>query len=133
MAKKLPALTTDAEAIEFIENADLSQHELSGFIPCAEFFARVDAERKLTPITIRLPVSVVEKFKARAKATGVPYQRLMRATLETAKRGQSQAISEPQAFRRGSSQVCLSPFTPCEALDSNGWRLRRRRTAYTIR
>jgi predicted DNA binding CopG/RHH family protein len=85
MAKKLPALTTDAEAIEFIENADLSEHELSGFIPSAEFFARVDAERKLTPVTIRLPVAVVEKFKARAKATGVPYQRLMRATLETAK------------------------------------------------
>jgi predicted DNA binding CopG/RHH family protein len=71
MAKKLPDLTTDAEAIEFIENADLSEHELSGFIPSAEFFARVDAERKLTPVTIRLP--------------GVPYQRLMRATLETAK------------------------------------------------
>jgi predicted DNA binding CopG/RHH family protein len=45
----------------------------------------VDAERKLTPVTIRLPVAVVEKFKARAKETGIPYQRLMRATLETAK------------------------------------------------
>jgi len=82
MAKKLPVLTTDAEAVEFIENADLSEHDLSGFIPSAEFFARVDAERKLTPVTIRLPVA---KFKARAKATGVPYQRLMRVTLETAK------------------------------------------------
>ncbi len=85
MAKKLPVLTTDAEAIEFIDKADLSEHDLGGFIPSAEFFARVDAERKLTPVTIRLPVAVVEKFKARAKATGVPYQRLMRATLETAK------------------------------------------------
>ncbi len=85
MAKKLPDLTTDAEAIEFIEKADLSEHDLGGFIPSAEFFARVDAERKLTPVTIRLPIAVVEKFKARAKETGVPYQRLMRATLETAK------------------------------------------------
>jgi len=35
MAKKLPVLTTDAEAVEFIENADLSEHDLSGFIPSA--------------------------------------------------------------------------------------------------
>jgi predicted DNA binding CopG/RHH family protein len=58
---------------------------LSGFIPSAEFFARVDAERKMAPVTIGLPIAVVEKFKARAKETGVPYQRLMRATLVTAK------------------------------------------------
>jgi predicted DNA binding CopG/RHH family protein len=34
----------------------------------------------MTPVTIRLPVAVVEKFKARAKATSVPYERLMCAT-----------------------------------------------------
>jgi hypothetical protein len=45
MAKRLPDLITYAEAIEFVDNADLSKHELSG----------------------------------------VPYQRQMRATVETAK------------------------------------------------
>jgi predicted DNA binding CopG/RHH family protein len=86
LKKKLPVLLTDEAAIAFAENADLSEYDLSGFIPSAEFFDRVDKMRKTAPITIRLPQYVIDTFKAEATASGEKYQTLIRTLLEKAVR-----------------------------------------------
>ncbi len=82
MLKKLPILKTDKEADDFVDNADLSQYDLSGFVPVKFEFANKD-ER----INMRLPSSLLVAVKAKAKATGIPYQRFIRATLEKAVNG----------------------------------------------
>ena len=82
--KKIPIFTTDADAIDFMETADLSEYDLSGGIPSAEFFRRVDEMRKTRAISLRLPQYVLDGLKAKADAAGVKYQTLIRALLEKA-------------------------------------------------
>jgi predicted DNA binding CopG/RHH family protein len=82
MLKKLPILKTDEEAEDFIENADLSEYDLSGFVPMKFEFVTKD-ER----INMRLPSSLLAAVKAKAKAAGMPYQRYIRAVLEGAVNG----------------------------------------------
>ena len=82
MLKKLPILKTDREAEDFVDNADLSEYDLSGFKPFKFEFAAKD-ER----INMRLPAALLQAVKKKAKAEGLPYQRFIRATLEKAVAG----------------------------------------------
>jgi predicted DNA binding CopG/RHH family protein len=82
MLKKMPILKTDKEAEDFVDNADLSEYDLSGFVPFKFEFAAKD-ER----INMRLPSSLLGAVKAKAKEAGMPYQRFIRATLEKAVSG----------------------------------------------
>ena len=84
VAKKMPFFTTDEEEIAFAETADLSEYDLSGGLPSAEFFRRVDALRKTKPISLRLPQYVLDGLKAQADANGMKYQTLIRSLLEKA-------------------------------------------------
>jgi predicted DNA binding CopG/RHH family protein len=77
MFKKLPILKTDQEAEDFVELADLSEYDLSGFVPFKFEFTAKD-ER----INMRLPSSLLKAVKAKAKEAGMPYQRYIRAVLE---------------------------------------------------
>jgi predicted DNA binding CopG/RHH family protein len=79
MLKKLPILKTDQEAEDFVEFADLSEYDLSGFVPFKFEFTAKD-ER----INMRLPSSLLAAVKAKAKEAGIPYQRFIRAVLEGA-------------------------------------------------
>ena len=79
MNKKIPIFKTDKEAEDFVDTADLSEYDLSGFIP-----VRFEFEKKSAKINMRLPQSLLIAVKARAEARGVPYQRFIRETLERA-------------------------------------------------
>jgi predicted DNA binding CopG/RHH family protein len=75
--KPLPKLETDEDAERFVDQADLTEYDLSKMKP-----AGFEFERKSARLTMRLPGRLLDTVKARAKARGIPYQRLIRETLE---------------------------------------------------
>jgi predicted DNA binding CopG/RHH family protein len=75
--KPLPPLRSDAEAEQFVDTADLSEYDLSGFQPM-----RFEIEPKAASLNMRLPDSLLVAVKAKAKARGVPYTRYVRMLLE---------------------------------------------------
>lgn len=79
MKKPIPEFSTDAEAERFVDQADLSGHDLAGFVP-----TRFEFEPKAAQLNMRLPAGLLEAVKASAKASGVPYTRFVRETLERA-------------------------------------------------
>jgi len=52
--KPLPPLTSDAEAEDFVETADLSEYDLSGFTPM-----RFEIEPKAASLNMRLPAALL--------------------------------------------------------------------------
>jgi predicted DNA binding CopG/RHH family protein len=79
MKKKLPRLKTDAEAEAFVDQADLTQYDLSDM---REF--RFEVRPKTERINMRLPKSLLDAVKAQAAKQQIPYQRFIRAVLERA-------------------------------------------------
>lgn len=79
MKKKIPTFKTDAEAEHFVATADLTAYDLSGARP-----VRFEFEKKTGQLNMRVPQSLLDAVKARAKARGIPYTRLIRETLESA-------------------------------------------------
>jgi len=84
MKKKVPKLKTDKAAERFLAQ-DLSKLDFSQFKP-----VRFEFEKKDEQINMRVPRPLLLALKARAKARGIPYTRLIRETLE-------QAMSEPRS------------------------------------
>ena len=78
MKKKVPKLKTDKAAEAFLVQ-DLSELDFSQFKP-----ARFEFEKKDQQINMRVPKPLLAALKARAKARGIPYTRLIRETLERA-------------------------------------------------
>jgi predicted DNA binding CopG/RHH family protein len=76
MKKKVPRLRTDKQAEAFLAQ-DLSGLDFSQFSP-----VRFEFERKDGQINMRVPKPLLAALKARAKARGIPYTRLIRETLE---------------------------------------------------
>ena len=76
--KKVPTLRTDEEAEAFLEQ-DLSNLDFSQFK-----LARFEFEKKDEQLNMRVPKPLLEAVKARAKARGIPYTRLIREILEQA-------------------------------------------------
>lgn len=74
----MPSLSSDEDAEAFVATADLSQHDLSGFKPM-----RFEIEPKAAALNMRLPASLLDAVKAKAKAKGVPYTRYVRMLLES--------------------------------------------------
>jgi predicted DNA binding CopG/RHH family protein len=77
--KPLPVLKTDEEAEQFVETADLSEYDLSGFKP-----AKFEFEKKDARVNMRLPETLLAALKDKAKQRGIPYQRFIREALEQA-------------------------------------------------
>jgi predicted DNA binding CopG/RHH family protein len=88
MSKKIPIFKTDEEVEAFIDTADLSEYDLSGFKP-----ARFEFEAKDAQINMRLPASLLRAVRETAKERGIPYQRFIRQTLE-------RAVARPSAGAR---------------------------------
>lgn len=76
-AKPMPSLRSDADAEKFVDTADLSQYDLSGFKPM-----RFEIAPKEAALNMRLPGALLDAVKAKAKAKGVPYARYVRMLLE---------------------------------------------------
>lgn len=79
--KPLPRLESDEEAERFVDTADLSQYDLSGFAP-----TRFEFEKKTAQVNLRMPESMLKALKDRARRRGIPYQRFIREALERALR-----------------------------------------------
>ncbi len=79
--KKLPALKSDRAAERFVDQADLTQYDLSG-----GEFVRFEMKPKDKSVNLRLPGQLLDAVRLRAKRAGVPYQRFIRMALEQAVR-----------------------------------------------
>ena len=79
MKKKLPKLRSDKAADDFVANADLTDYDLSG-MRLMQFEFQPKTER----INMRLPRTLLDAVKAKAAKQGIPYQRYIRQTLESA-------------------------------------------------
>lgn len=73
----LPDLRSDEEAERFVETADLTDYDLSGFRP-----SRFEFERKAAQLNMRVPRPLLDAVKDRAKARGIPYTRYIRELME---------------------------------------------------
>jgi predicted DNA binding CopG/RHH family protein len=79
MKKKLPSFKSDKEAEEFVDQADLTQYDLSGMRPMGFEF-----QPKSERVNMRLPRQLLDAVRASAARAGVPYQRFIRQALEAA-------------------------------------------------
>jgi predicted DNA binding CopG/RHH family protein len=77
-AKPMPSLVSDADAQRFVETADLSHYDLSGFKPM-----RFEFEPKAAVLNMRLPQNLLDALKGKAKVKGIPYTRYVRLLLES--------------------------------------------------
>ena len=77
--KKIPTFRTDEEAADFVDNADLTEYDLSEFKPY-----RFELQKKEARVNMRLPASLLDAVKAEARERGIPYQRLIREAVEKA-------------------------------------------------
>lgn len=75
--KQMPVLYSDEEAEAFVETADLSEYDLSGFKP-----VQFEFEKKSAQLNMRLPEALLSAIKAKARERGIPYTRLIREALE---------------------------------------------------
>lgn len=75
--KPMPVLHSDAEAEAFVETADLSEYDLSGFKP-----TRFEFEKKSAALHMRMPQTLLDALKTRAQASGVPFTRYVRMLIE---------------------------------------------------
>ncbi len=76
--KPMPSLKSDAAAERFVETADLSGYDLSGFKPM-----RFEIEPKSAALHMRLPQKLLDALKQKAEAKGIPYTRYVRMLLES--------------------------------------------------
>ena len=82
MKKPIPELRTDEAAERFVDEADLSEHDLSGFVS-----TRFEFQPKAAQLNMRLPLALLDAVKESARARGIPYTRFVRETLERAVAG----------------------------------------------
>lgn len=75
--KPFPRFETDEDAERFVETADLSEYDFSGFKP-----ARFEFQPKAAQINIRVPQSLLDALKERARRRGIPYTRFIRELME---------------------------------------------------
>jgi predicted DNA binding CopG/RHH family protein len=76
MSKIVPEFKTDQEAEAFLEQ-DLSDLDFSQFKPSPFEF-----DKKASQLNMRLPQTLLEAIKGKAKARGIPYTRYIRQLLE---------------------------------------------------
>ncbi len=72
----VPRMTTDEEAEAFLMQ-DLSELDFSQFKPIPFEF-----EKKEAQVNMRVPQSLLESVKDKAKAQGIPYTRYIRMLME---------------------------------------------------
>jgi predicted DNA binding CopG/RHH family protein len=76
MKRKVPKFHNDEEAAAFLEQ-DLSDLDFAQFKPVSFEFASKDAQ-----LNMRVPQSLLDAVKARARARGIPYTRYIRELIE---------------------------------------------------
>ena len=69
----MPSLKSDTAAKHFVETADLSKYDLSGFKPM-----QFEFEPKTAALNMRLPQNLLDALKVKAQKLGIPYTRYVR-------------------------------------------------------
>jgi len=91
MAKKFPDLKTDEGADDWLQNADLTEYDLSEMKKVRFELAPKDAS-----ISLRLPAALLATLKARAAKAKMPTQRFIRVLIEAQlSEGGAKAKSKP--------------------------------------
>jgi predicted DNA binding CopG/RHH family protein len=75
--KPFPRFETGEEAERFVDTADLSEYDFSDFRP-----TRFEFEPKAAQINMRVPQSLLDALKDRARRRGIPYTRFIRELME---------------------------------------------------
>jgi predicted DNA binding CopG/RHH family protein len=75
--KTMPSLKNDEDAESFVETADLSEYDLSGFKTM-----RFEFEPKTAALNMRLPQNLLDALRTKAREKGIPYTRYVRLLLE---------------------------------------------------
>ncbi|MCL6230382.1 MULTISPECIES: CopG family antitoxin [Bartonella] len=75
--KQMPVFKTDEEAENFVDTADLTDYDLTGFKPVHFEFLPKEAS-----INIRLPQALMKALKEKAKNQAIPYTRYVRHLIE---------------------------------------------------
>ncbi|WP_208435041.1 CopG family antitoxin [Bartonella phoceensis] len=75
--KQIPVFKTDEEAENFVDTADLTDYDLTGFKPVHFEFLPKEAS-----INIRLPQALMKALKEKAKNQAIPYTRYVRHLIE---------------------------------------------------
>ena len=79
MKKKLPKLTSDKAAEDFVAKADLTAYDLAGLRTM-----RFEFQPKSERVNMRIATPLLNAVKATAAKAGMPYQRFIRQALEVA-------------------------------------------------
>jgi predicted DNA binding CopG/RHH family protein len=82
--KPIPKFDSDDAAEAFVAEADLSEHDLSGFRRMS-----LEALMKEVQVNVRLPQPLYKAVKDAAARQGVPYSRFVRSALEAAVQGKA--------------------------------------------
>jgi len=75
--KPFPNFASDEEAERFVDQADLSDFDLSGFAA-----TRFEFQRKDVQLNLRMPAPLLEAVKAKARRHGMPFTRYIRMLME---------------------------------------------------
>lgn len=76
--KPMPTIGSDVDAQQFVDTADFSLYDLSGFKP-----VQFEFEPKAAALNMRLPQNLLDALKLKAKTKGIPYTRYVRMLLES--------------------------------------------------
>jgi predicted DNA binding CopG/RHH family protein len=79
MKKKLPKLSSNKAAEDFVATADLTRYDLSEMV-----LVRFEFKPKTERVNMRLSKDLLDSVKKRAAKKGVSYQRFIRLALERA-------------------------------------------------
>ena len=77
-AKAMLTLHSDEQAEQFVQTADLTHYDMSGFKPM-----RFELEPKSAALNMRIPQKLLDALKQKASQQGIPYTRYVRHLLET--------------------------------------------------
>jgi predicted DNA binding CopG/RHH family protein len=76
-AKQFKTLNSDSEAIEEVDNIDLTQYDLREFKPTTFEF-----QKKSARLELRIPAEQLALLKEMAEKQGIPHTRLVRQFIE---------------------------------------------------
>lgn len=71
--KEWPTLSSDEAAVEFVDQADLSEFDWSQAVP-----VKMELRRKNSQLNVRLPEDELERVRAAAQREGMPLSRFVR-------------------------------------------------------
>lgn len=75
--KPFPSFKSDEEAEQFVDQADLTQYDLSGFKLASFEFAKKSAQ-----VNLRVPQPLLDAVKDKARSRGIPFTRYIRMLME---------------------------------------------------